>query len=152
MDFFLLLKENTIKWKRLCACHLYWLSNHELAFGPQGFIATHSPSQSAPTILVLKTWVVLWPWKKIRSKIWSAKSRVQKTRSLLFKKRRGSCPLLFLNNNDPVFCTLLFAKIEPEGQGCGIPMEAPRPHPFKIFIPFLSEVMEAMWGWWSEKK
>ena len=23
-----------------------------------------SPSQSAPTILVLKTWIGLWPWKK----------------------------------------------------------------------------------------
>ena len=30
-------------------------------------------------------------------------------------------------------------------------MEAPRPHPFKNFIFFLSEVVEAMWGWWSEK-
>ena len=70
---------------------------------------TYPPSQSATTILVLKTWVVFWPWKKIGSKIWSAKSSVQKTRSLLFKKRRRSCPLLFLNNNDPVFCTLLFA-------------------------------------------
>ena len=47
--------------------------------------------------------------KKIRSKIWDAKSRVQKTGSLLFKKRRGQLPLLFLNNNDLVFCTLLFA-------------------------------------------
>ena len=47
-----------------------------------------SPSQSAPTILVLKTWVGLWPCKK-RSKIWVAKSRVQKTGSLLFKNRRG---------------------------------------------------------------
>ena len=25
---------------------------------------TYSPSQSAPTILVFKTWVGLWPWKK----------------------------------------------------------------------------------------
>ena len=46
------------------------------------------PSQAVPTILVLKTWVGLWPCKK-RSKIWVAKSRVQKTRPLLFKKRRG---------------------------------------------------------------
>ena len=45
----------------------------------------------------------------VNLKIWNAKSRVQKTRSLLFKKRRGSYPLLFLNNNDLVFCTLLFA-------------------------------------------
>ena len=42
------------------------------------------PSQSATTILVLKTWVRLWPCKK-RSKIWVAKCRVEKTGSLLFK-------------------------------------------------------------------
>ena len=64
------------------------------------------PSQSVPTILVLKTWIGLWPWKKIRSKIWDAKSRVQKT--LLFKKRKGQLPLLCLNNNDPAFCTPYF--------------------------------------------
>ena len=32
--------------------------------------------------------------KKIRSKIWSAKSRVQKAGSLLFKKRRGQVGLI----------------------------------------------------------
>ena len=37
------------------------------------------------------------------------KSREQKTGTLLFKKRRGRWLLLFLNNNDPVFCTLLFS-------------------------------------------
>ena len=50
---------------------------------------TQSPSQSVPLILVMKSGVGCWPWKKIRSKIWGVKSRVQKTGSLLFKKRRG---------------------------------------------------------------
>ena len=52
------------------------------------FFLLHSPSQFVPTIAVLKTWVVLWTWKELWSRIWSAKSRVQKTESLLFKKRR----------------------------------------------------------------
>ena len=39
---------------------------------------------------------------------------------------------------------LILSYFEPEGQGRGIPMGAPRPHPFKIFISFLSEVVEAM--------
>ena len=65
-------------------------------------ICTQSPNQSASTILVLKTWVGLWPWKKSGPKYGPEKIRLQKTGSLLFKKRRSSCPLLFLNNNDPV--------------------------------------------------
>ena len=48
---------------------------------------------------------------KIRSKYGPEKSREQKTGSLLFKKRRMQLPLLFLNNNDLVFCTLLFAPL-----------------------------------------
>ena len=36
-----------------------------------------------------------------------AKSRVQKTRVIVIQKER--LPLLVLSNNDPVFCTLLFA-------------------------------------------
>ena len=60
----------------------------------------HSPSQSAPTILVLKTWVGLWPWKKLvqnmGSKNQGAKNRViviqKEKRPLLFR-----LPLLFLN-------------------------------------------------------
>ena len=47
------------------------------------------PSQSAPTILVLKTWVGLWPWIKSGPKHGPVKSKVKKTGSLLFKKRRG---------------------------------------------------------------
>ena len=41
----------------------------------------YTPNQSAPTILVLKTWVDLWPWKKVKKK-------GCKKGSLLFKKRR----------------------------------------------------------------
>ena len=38
---------------------------------------TQSPSQSAPTILVLKTWLGLWPWKKIQN-IGCKKQRAKK--------------------------------------------------------------------------
>jgi hypothetical protein len=44
----------------------------------------------------------------------------------------------------PHMKALILSYFEPEGQGRGIPMEAPRPHSFKFFISFLSEVMEAM--------
>ena len=52
--------------------------------------------------------------KKIRSKIWGAKSRVQragckKQGHCYSKREEAACSFLFLNNNDPVFCTLLFA-------------------------------------------
>ena len=48
---------------------------------------SYSPSQSAPTILVLNGRFA--DLKKTGSKIWGAKSRVQKTGSMLFKKRKG---------------------------------------------------------------
>ena len=47
--------------------------------------------------------------KKIRSKIWGSKSRVQKQGHCYSKKEEARLPLLFLNNNDPVFCTQLFS-------------------------------------------
>ena len=53
---------------------------------------------------------------------------------------------------EPHMKALILSYFEPEGQGLGILMTAPRPHPFKSFTAFLSEVVEAMWGWWSEKK
>ena len=53
-------------------------------------------------------------------------------------------PMLVQKKYLPHMKALILSYFEPEGQGCGIPMGAPRPHPFKIFIPFLSEVMEAM--------
>ena len=51
--------------------------------------------------------------KKIRSKIWGSKSRVQKQGHCYSKKEEARLPLLFLNNNDPVFwhpafCNLFF--------------------------------------------
>ena len=49
---------------------------------------TYSPSQSVLTILVLKTWISLWPWKK-SPKYGLQKAGWKKTGSLLFKKRRG---------------------------------------------------------------
>ena len=50
-----------------------------------------TPSQSAPIILVLKTWVGLWPCKKRKKgpKYGLQKAGCKKTGSLLFKKRRG---------------------------------------------------------------
>ena len=47
--------------------------------------------------------------KKSGPKYGPEKSRVQKMGSLLFKKEETAWPLLFLNNNDPVFCTLRFS-------------------------------------------
>ena len=65
---------------------------------------THLPSQSAPTILVLKTWVGLWSWKK-RSEIWVAKSKVQKNRVIVIQKeKRPGCFFSFL-----ITMTLFFA-------------------------------------------
>ena len=39
---------------------------------------------------------------------------------------------------------LILSYFESEGQGRGKPMGAPHPHPFKNFISFLSEGVEAM--------
>ena len=55
------------------------------------------PSQSALTILVLKTWVGLWPWKKSCPKYGPEKSRVQKNRVIVIQKENRLC------NNDPGF-------------------------------------------------
>ena len=51
----------------------------------------------------------------------------------------------------PHMKALILSYFDPEGHGRGIPIGAPPPHPLKIFISFLCEVVEAMWGWWSEK-
>ena len=68
----------------------------------------YPPSQSAPTILVFKRWVGLWPWKKSGPTYGPEKSRVQKIGSLLKKREKPRLPLLFLNNNDPDFLHLAF--------------------------------------------
>ena len=49
-----------------------------------------APSQSVPLILVMKSGVGLPPWKKMGYPVFLSKSRLQKTRSLIDKKRRGS--------------------------------------------------------------
>ena len=58
------------------------------------------PSQSAPTILVLKNWVGLWTWKKLGQFADLKKTGWKKTGSgffLLFKKRIGSLPSSLLD-------------------------------------------------------
>ena len=44
----------------------------------------------------------------------------------------------------PHIKALILSYFEPEGQGRGIPMGAPHPLSFNLFISFLSEVVEAM--------
>ena len=71
---------------------------------------THSPSQSAPTILVLKTRVGLWPWKKLGTLLFE-KSRVQKTKVIVIQKEKRQPGLFsFWITMTLFFCTLLFAK------------------------------------------
>ena len=60
------------------------------------------PSQSVPTILVLKTRVGLWPEKQNWAPCFLKKAVCKKPRSLLFKKRRGNCFLL------PIFDLIFF--------------------------------------------
>ena len=49
-----------------------------------------SANQSVPNVLVLKTRVGLWPWKKNRAPFFLKKTGCKTSRSLLFKKRRVS--------------------------------------------------------------
>ena len=71
----------------------------------------HSPSQSAPSILVYQIGLIFF-------RVWNFKKRVQNMGCKKQDAKKGHCYskreeaawlLLFLNNNDPVFCTLLFA-------------------------------------------
>ena len=68
-----------------------------------------SPSQSVPTILVLKNRVGLWTWKKPGPKYGVQKAGCKKQGQCYSKREKARLSLLFLNNNEPVFCTLLFA-------------------------------------------
>ena len=43
------------------------------------------------------------------SKIWVAKSRVENRGDCYSKREEARLLLFFLNNNDPVFCSLLFS-------------------------------------------
>ena len=71
-------KKENFEWKKLSICKVLF-SNPR-----QNGLKQWLPSQSAPSILVLKTWVGFWPWKKtqvynIDCKKQGAKNGVQKT-------------------------------------------------------------------------
>ena len=73
---------------------------------------TQSPSQSAPTILKYQVDLIhfrVWNLKKKVQKIGCKKQGAKKQGHCYSKREEAAWPLLFLNNNDPVFCTLLFA-------------------------------------------
>ena len=65
---------------------------------------TYSPSQSAPTFLVLKTRVGLWPWKKSGTLLFE-QSRVQKTKVIVFQKEKRQPGLISFR----ITMTLFFA-------------------------------------------
>ena len=56
-------------------------------------------------------------------------------------------PTQVLKLTIPHMKALILSYLEPEDQGRGILMGAPRLLPVKCLLPFLSEVMEAKWGW-----
>ena len=67
-------------------------------------------SQSAPTILVLKTWVDLWPCKKKDPKYGLQKAGCKKKQGHCYSKReKAALRLLFLNKNDPAVCNAVRA-------------------------------------------
>ena len=76
-------------------------------------VYTQLPSQSAPTILIYQVDLIFFQGlelKRIRSKIWTCKKQGAKKQGHCYSKReKADWPLLFLDNNDPIFCTLLFA-------------------------------------------
>jgi hypothetical protein len=77
-------------------CNMGWnlLWRSSLLHNIVNLCSTQSPSQSAPIILVLKTWVSLWPWKKIRS---IKKPCAKKPGCCYSKREEAICLLLFCN-------------------------------------------------------
>ena len=71
--------------------------------------SSHSLSQSAPTILVLKTWVGLWPWKKLGPKYGVKKVGCKKQGHYYSKREEDSCLFSFWITMTFIFCTQLFA-------------------------------------------
>ena len=75
-----------------------------------------TPSQSAPTILKYQVDLIFFRVRNFKKKVQKnrlQKAGCQKTGSLLLKREEAAWPLLFLNNNDPVFrhpvfCNLFF--------------------------------------------
>jgi len=59
-------------------------------------------------------------------------------------------PILVQKKYMPHMKALILSFFEPEQQGRGIIMGAPRPPPVKVVIYFLSEAVEAKWGWWNK--
>ena len=92
---------------------------------------TQPPSQSACTILVLKTWVGLWTWKKVQN-MGCKKQGAKKQGHCYSKREEAAWSFLFLNYNDPVFlhpaffrsifCTWFFSQTNPcfqnKNSGC----------------------------------
>ena len=64
-----------------------------------------SPSQPAPTILVLKTWVDLWPWKKNQVQNMDLKKAGCKKQGHCYSKRKEAIAPCFLQ---PIFWTWFF--------------------------------------------
>ena len=61
-------------------------------------------------------------------------------------------PILVQKKYMPHMKALILSFFEPEQQGRGIIMGAPRPPPVKVVIYFLSEAVEAKWGWWNKNQ
>ena len=59
-------------------------------------------------------------------------------------------PTLVQKQTIPFMKALILSSLELDRQGRGIIMGAPHPHPVKYLVHFLSEVVEAKWGWWNK--
>ena len=90
-------------------CHLVksFTSRKVASFAPSLLNDRAGKFKLAPTILVLKTRIGLWPWKKIRH----PKAGSKKPRSFLFKKKKRQPGLFsFWITMTLFFCTLLLQK------------------------------------------
>ena len=54
------------------------------------YISNYRPSQSVLTILVLKTWVILWPWKKKLGPKYGVQKAGSKKQGHCYSKREGA--------------------------------------------------------------
>ena len=59
-------------------------------------------------------------------------------------------PILLQKQIIPHMKALILSFLEPEGQGHDIIMGVPHSHHVTFLVPFLSEVVEAKWGWWNK--
>ena len=88
------LRASAVAWQKVKLCY-----NKESQIFFLIYLRTR-PVNLHPLFLFLKTWVSLWPWKKPGPKYGLQKAG---------RRKQAAWPLLFLNNNDPVFFTLLFS-------------------------------------------